>query len=111
MLLASFFPLVVLILAVLGSIVFGLTTPTEAAAMGAFGGFVLAAVYMLINYPSAQMRKILLVWVPLWVPFWHRSCGSGSQSPAPRARFRPVRAGRDRRHRRAGRSSRCASRS
>ncbi|HET9024417.1 MAG TPA: TRAP transporter large permease subunit, partial [Burkholderiaceae bacterium] len=42
MLLASFFPLVVLILAVLGSIVFGLTTPTEAAAIGAFGGFVLA---------------------------------------------------------------------
>src|SRR4030095_14778652 len=69
MLLASFFPLVVLILAVLGSIVFGLTTPTEAAAIGAFGGFVLAAVYMLINYPSARMRKILLVWVPLWVPF------------------------------------------
>ena len=65
----SFFPLVVLILAVLGSIVFGLTTPTEAAAIGAFGGFVLAAVYMLINYPSALMRKILLVWVPLWVPF------------------------------------------
>ena len=69
MLLASFFPLVVLILAVLGSIVFGLTTPTEAAAIGSFGGFVLAAVYMLLNYPSAQMRKILLVWVPLWVPF------------------------------------------
>jgi len=68
-LLASFFPLVVLILSVLGSIVFGLTTPTEAAAIGAFGGFVLAAVYMLINYPSALMRKILLVWVPLWVPF------------------------------------------
>ena len=69
MLLASFFPLVMLILAVLGSIVFGLTTPTEAAAIGSFGGFVLAAVYMLINYPSALMRKILLVWVPLWVPF------------------------------------------
>ena len=39
MLLASFFPLVVLILAVLGSIVFGLATPTEAAAVGAFGGY------------------------------------------------------------------------
>ncbi|MFZ9432637.1 MAG: TRAP transporter large permease subunit, partial [Burkholderiaceae bacterium] len=37
MLLSSFFPLVVLILAVLGSIVFGLATPTEAAAVGAFG--------------------------------------------------------------------------
>lgn len=45
MLLSSFFPLVVLILAVLGSIVFGLTTPTEAAAMGALGGFALAAAY------------------------------------------------------------------
>lgn len=45
MLLSSFFPLVVLILAVLGSIVFGLATPTEAAAVGAFGGFVLAAAY------------------------------------------------------------------
>ena len=38
MLLASFFPLALLILAVLGSIVFGLATPTEAAAVGAFGG-------------------------------------------------------------------------
>jgi TRAP-type mannitol/chloroaromatic compound transport system permease large subunit len=69
MLLASFFPLVVLILAVLGSIVFGLTTPTEAAAIGAFGGFVLAAAYLVFNYPSDRMRRIVLVWVPLWVPF------------------------------------------
>ncbi len=45
MLLGSFFPLLTLIMAVLGSIVFGLATPTEAAAMGAFGGFVLAAAY------------------------------------------------------------------
>ena len=49
MLLASFFPLAVLILAVLGTIVFGLATPTEAAAVGSFGGFVLAAVYALLN--------------------------------------------------------------
>ncbi len=49
MLLASFFPLVVLIGAVLGSIVFGLTTPTEAAAMGALGGFLLAAAYRQLN--------------------------------------------------------------
>jgi TRAP-type mannitol/chloroaromatic compound transport system permease large subunit len=48
MLLTSFFPLTVLIVAVLGSIVFGLATPTEAAAVGAFGGFVLAAVYRFI---------------------------------------------------------------
>jgi len=88
MLLASFFPLVVLILAVLGSIVFGLTTPTEAAAIGAFGGFVLAAAYMLINYPSAQMRKILLVWVPLWLPFlasivWFRLAVGGAAPKVP----------------------------
>jgi len=49
MLLASFFPLVVLILAVLGSIVFGLATPTEAAAVGAFGGFLLAVAYKQFN--------------------------------------------------------------
>jgi TRAP-type mannitol/chloroaromatic compound transport system permease large subunit len=49
-LLASFFPLAVLILAVLGSIVFGLSTPTEAAAVGAFGGFILAAAYRLFYH-------------------------------------------------------------
>ncbi len=49
MLLGSFLPLVVLILAVLGSIVFGLATPTEAAAMGALGGLVLAAAYRRLN--------------------------------------------------------------
>ena len=38
MLLASFFPLALLILGVLGSIIMGLATPTEAAAMGSFGG-------------------------------------------------------------------------
>ncbi len=45
MLLSSFFPLLILILAVLGSIVMGLATPTEAAAVGALGGFLLAAAY------------------------------------------------------------------
>jgi TRAP-type mannitol/chloroaromatic compound transport system permease large subunit len=48
MLLASFFPLALMIIAVLGSIVFGLATPTEAAAVGAFGGVVLAGVYRYI---------------------------------------------------------------
>ena len=37
--------LLILILAVLGSIVMGLATPTEAAAVGALGGFLLAAAY------------------------------------------------------------------
>ena len=49
MLLGSFFPLAVMILAVLGTIVFGLATPTEAAAMGSMGGIVLAAAYRRLN--------------------------------------------------------------
>jgi len=50
MLLVSFFPLALLILAVLGSIVFGLATPAEAAAVGAFGGFLMAAAYRYIAH-------------------------------------------------------------
>ncbi len=49
LLLSSFFPLALLILAVLGSIVFGLATPAEAAAVGAFGGVVLTAIYRFIG--------------------------------------------------------------
>jgi TRAP-type mannitol/chloroaromatic compound transport system permease large subunit len=58
MLLASFFPLAVMILAVLGSIVFGLATPTEAAAVGAFGGFILAAAYRYLNHVRAARRGV-----------------------------------------------------
>ncbi|MDT3736542.1 MAG: TRAP transporter large permease subunit [Denitratisoma sp.] len=49
MLLGSFFPLAILILAVLGSIVFGLATPSEAAAVGSLGGILLAAAYGRLN--------------------------------------------------------------
>ncbi|NYT26058.1 TRAP transporter large permease subunit [Alcaligenaceae bacterium] len=49
MLISSFFPLAILIAAVLGSIVFGFATPSEAAAMGAFGGIVLAFAYGRLN--------------------------------------------------------------
>jgi TRAP-type mannitol/chloroaromatic compound transport system permease large subunit len=63
-LLSSFFPLAILILAVLGSIVFGLATPTEAAAVGALGGLVLAALYRSIEHwraasASAKGRAML----------------------------------------------------
>ena len=34
----------------LGSIVFGLATPSEAAAIGGFGGFILAAIYRFISF-------------------------------------------------------------
>lgn len=59
MLLGSFFPLAVLILAVLGSIVFGLATPTEAAAVGAIGGAVLAAAYRRLNYLVVKESVLL----------------------------------------------------
>ncbi len=59
MLLASFFPLVIMIMAVLGSIVFGLATPTEAAAVGAFGGFVLAAAYRQLNLAMVRESAFL----------------------------------------------------
>ncbi|MBL8309508.1 MAG: TRAP transporter large permease subunit [Burkholderiales bacterium] len=66
LLLASFFPLAFLILAVLGTIVFGLATPTEAAAVGSIGGFVLAAAYLVIARPAAERQRILRTWAPLW---------------------------------------------
>jgi TRAP-type mannitol/chloroaromatic compound transport system permease large subunit len=57
LLLTSFFPLALLILAVLGSIVVGLATPAEAAAVGAFGGFILAAVYRFIAHWRDKPRS------------------------------------------------------
>jgi TRAP-type mannitol/chloroaromatic compound transport system permease large subunit len=68
MLLSSFFPLMLLILAVLGSIVFGLATPTEAAAVGAFGGYLLAAIYTIVGKRPANWVGKLLLWLLLWAP-------------------------------------------
>jgi tripartite ATP-independent transporter DctM subunit len=45
MLATSFVPLALLILCVLGAIMFGLATPTEAAAVGAFGSILLSVAY------------------------------------------------------------------
>jgi len=59
MLLGSFFPLALLILGVLGTIVVGLATPTEAAAMGSFGGFVLAAAYRQLNFSRVKESVFL----------------------------------------------------
>ena len=44
-LVTSFLPLAALIAAALGSIIFGLATPSEAAAMGSLGALLLAAGY------------------------------------------------------------------
>jgi len=46
----AFVPLAVLILSVLGSILFGLATPTEAASVGAMGSLVLAAAYKALTW-------------------------------------------------------------
>ena len=59
MLLSSFFPLMLLILSVLGSIVMGLATPTEAAAMGALGGFALAGAYRRLNMAMVKESVFL----------------------------------------------------
>ena len=49
-LLTSFFPLAVLILSVLGAILFGLATPSEAAAVGAAGSLLIAAGYRSLTF-------------------------------------------------------------
>ena len=69
MLLTSFFPLALIILAVLGTIVLGLATPTEAAAVGSFGGFALAGVYLLLRQSRPEIVRRLKLWVPLWMVF------------------------------------------
>jgi tripartite ATP-independent transporter DctM subunit len=50
----SFFPLAILILAVLGTIMFGLATPTEAAAVGALGAMLLAIGYRAFTWPRLK---------------------------------------------------------
>ena len=58
-LLTSFFPLAVLILSVLGAILFGLATPSEAAAVGALGGLVLAAAYRALSWDRLKEAVFL----------------------------------------------------
>ena len=55
----SFFPLAVLILAVLGTIVFGLATPSEAAAMGSVGGLLLAVAYRQLTFKRLKESVFL----------------------------------------------------
>lgn len=55
MMITSFVPLAFLILAVLGSILFGLATPTEAASIGALGGILLAFLYRAMTWQ--RMRE------------------------------------------------------
>jgi tripartite ATP-independent transporter DctM subunit len=59
MLAKSFFPLAVLIMSVLGAIMFGLATPTEAAAVGAFGAMLLAAGYRALSWQRLRESVFL----------------------------------------------------
>ncbi|KPJ78103.1 MAG: C4-dicarboxylate ABC transporter [Deltaproteobacteria bacterium SG8_13] len=61
MLLTSFVPLAVLILAVLGAILFGLATPSEAASVGAFGSLALAAAYRELTWDRLKQSVYLTV--------------------------------------------------
>ncbi len=61
MMLTSFFPLAFLILSVLGAILFGLATPSEAAAVGALGGLVLAAAYRALTWERLKEAVYLTV--------------------------------------------------
>jgi tripartite ATP-independent transporter DctM subunit len=61
MIMTSFFPLAFLILAVLGSILFGLATPSEAASIGALGGIVLAFAYRAMTWQRMRESVYLTV--------------------------------------------------
>jgi tripartite ATP-independent transporter DctM subunit len=61
MLLTSFFPLAILILSVLGAILFGLATPSEAASIGALGGLVLAVCYRALTWQRLRESVYLTV--------------------------------------------------
>ena len=61
MVLTSFLPLAFLILAVLGSILMGLATPTEAASIGALGGIMLAFIYRAMTWQRLRESVYLTV--------------------------------------------------
>jgi tripartite ATP-independent transporter DctM subunit len=61
MVVTSFLPLAFLILAVLGSILMGLATPTEAASIGALGGILLAFIYRAMTWQRLRESVYLTV--------------------------------------------------
>jgi len=68
-LLTSFFPLAVLILSVLGAIVFGLATPSEAASVGALGSLILAAGYRALDFQRLKEAVYLTARTTAMVTF------------------------------------------
>ena len=61
LLLTSFFPLAFLIVAVLGAILLGWATPSEAAAVGALGGLALAVAYRALTWQRLRESVYLTV--------------------------------------------------
>ena len=61
MVITSFVPLAALILAVLGAILFGLATPSEAAAVGSLGGLLLAVMYRSLTWDRLKESVYLTV--------------------------------------------------
>lgn len=59
MMATSFLPLAVLIMCVLGAILAGLATPTEAAAVGSLGGLVLASAYRALSWERLRESVFL----------------------------------------------------
>ena len=58
-LLTSFVPLALLIFSVLGAIMFGVATPSEAAAIGALGALILAAAYRSLTFEKLKESVFL----------------------------------------------------
>jgi tripartite ATP-independent transporter DctM subunit len=68
--LINFFPILVLVFSVLGSIFFGIATPTEAAALGAFASCVLGAAYGRLkaeNLKSALLNTVRVGGMTLFI--------------------------------------------
>ncbi len=59
MLAKSFLPLAMLILSVLGAILFGIATPTEAAAVGAMGAMILSLAYRTFTWQGVRESMFL----------------------------------------------------
>ena len=68
---AVLLPIIIVIL-VLGSIIFGITTPTESAAMGVLGALISALVYRQLTWKvvmEANLRTLRLTGMIMWILF------------------------------------------
>lgn len=79
---AVLLPILVVIM-VLGSIMGGITTPTEAAAMGVLGALISAAAYRALNFElikDASIRTFKLTGMIMWILFAAHAFSSAYQS-------------------------------